>query len=106
MTRFGAGAALVGVLLLVGGLVAHWYPVVVIGAGVVILVAGSIAHVLRRPRLALERAVEPPRVEKGLPAIAVVHVTNVSRAHPGADCHRAATRRHADSGSAPSAASR
>ena len=79
MTRFGAGAALVGVLLLVGGLLAHWYPVAVIGLGVVILVAGSIAHVLRRPRLVLERAVEPPRVEKGSPAIAVVHVTNKSR---------------------------
>ena len=52
---------------------------VVIGAGLVLLVVGSLAHVLRRPRLALERAVEPPRVEKGLPAIAVIHVTNLSR---------------------------
>jgi uncharacterized protein (DUF58 family) len=79
VTRFGLGAAVVGVALAIGGWVAHWAPVAVIGSAIVVLVAGSLGHVLRKPRLDLSRAVEPPRVEKGLPAIAVVHVTNRSR---------------------------
>ena len=47
---------------------------------------------LRSPRLALERAVEPPRVEKGRPAIAVIqrHQPVEAGARPGAD--RAAPR--------------
>lgn len=79
MTRFGVGATVVGVALVVGGWAARWPPVVVLGAGMVVLVLGSVTQVVRRPRLALDRAVEPPRVEKGTPAIAVVHVTNLSR---------------------------
>lgn len=79
MTRFGAGAVLVGMALTVGGWLAHWAPVSIIGAGAVLIVLGSLTFVLRRPRLALDRAVEPPRVQKGLPAIAVVHATNLSR---------------------------
>jgi uncharacterized protein (DUF58 family) len=79
MTRLGIGAAVVGLALALGGWLAGWPSVVVLGAGMVVLVAGSIVYVVRRPRLALDRAVEPPRVEKGLPAIAVVHVTNLSR---------------------------
>ncbi len=79
MTRFGVGAAVVGIALAIAGWLAHWPPVTVIGLAMAVMVAGSVAHVLRRPRLALDRAVEPPRVEKGLPAIAVVHVTNLSR---------------------------
>jgi uncharacterized protein (DUF58 family) len=79
MTRFGAGVLMVGIALAVVGGLAHWAPVTVVGIAMVVIVAGSVAHVLHRPRLALDRAVEPPRVEKGLPAIAVVHVTNMSR---------------------------
>lgn len=84
MTRLGLGAAPAGVVLLVLGLAAHWQPVGVLGAGMVVLVAASLLYVLRRPRLRLERAVEPPRVEKGQPAIAVIHVTNLSRRTLGA----------------------
>jgi uncharacterized protein (DUF58 family) len=79
MTRFGIGAVVAGVALAVGGWAARWPSVVVLGAGMLVLVLGSLVQVARRPRLALERAVEPPRVEKGTPAIAVVHVTNLSR---------------------------
>jgi uncharacterized protein (DUF58 family) len=79
VTRFGIGTAAAAVALVVGGWLARWTPVVLLGAGLLVLVAGSVVHVLRRPRLALDRAVEPPRVEKGLPAISVVHVTNLSR---------------------------
>jgi uncharacterized protein (DUF58 family) len=68
-----------GAALLVVGLLAHWQSVAVLGAGLLVLVAGSVLYVLRRPRLGLERAVEPPRVEKGHPAIALIHVTNLGR---------------------------
>ncbi|MHB1535617.1 MAG: DUF58 domain-containing protein [Acidimicrobiales bacterium] len=79
MTRFGIGAGLVGLALLVGGWMVAWPPVVVLGAGFVVLVAGAVSHVLYPPRVRVERAVEPPRVEKGLPAIALVYVANLSR---------------------------
>jgi uncharacterized protein (DUF58 family) len=79
MTRFGAGATVAGAALAAVGAAAHWEPVALVGFGILLLVAGSLVHVIRRPKLALERAVEPPRVEKGLPAIAVIHVTNLSR---------------------------
>jgi uncharacterized protein (DUF58 family) len=79
MTRFGAGALAVGIALAVGGWLASWAPVLVLGAGMVVLVSGAMLYVLRRPRVSLERAVEPPRVEKGTPAIALIHVTNLSR---------------------------
>jgi uncharacterized protein (DUF58 family) len=78
VTRFGIGTLALGVALTVGGWVARWPPVVILGAGMLVLVGGSSAYVARRPRLEIERAVEPPRVQKGLPAIAVVHVTNLS----------------------------
>ncbi len=61
------------------GLAAHWRPVLAVGAGLCLLVLGSGVHVLRRPRLTLVRAVEPPRVQKGSPAVSVVKVTNLSR---------------------------
>jgi uncharacterized protein (DUF58 family) len=78
LTAFGIGAAVAGLALAIGGWVARWPSVVVLGAGLLLLIAGSLVFVMRRPRLALERAVEPPRVEKGLPAISVVHVKNLS----------------------------
>ncbi len=79
MTRLGWGAAAVGIVFVVIGLVAHWQPVAVLGAGIGLVLSASLGYVLRRPRLRLERAVEPPRVEKGRPAIAVIHVENLSR---------------------------
>jgi uncharacterized protein (DUF58 family) len=79
VTRFGVGTLAVGLALTAGGWAARWPPVVILGVGMLALLAGSVAHVIRRPRLELARMVEPPRVQKGLPAIAVVHVTNLSR---------------------------
>jgi uncharacterized protein (DUF58 family) len=78
VTRFGIGAAAAGLALAAGGWMARWPAVVVLGAGLLALVVGSIGLVLRRPRLALDRALDPPRVEKGTPANAVVHVTNLA----------------------------
>jgi uncharacterized protein (DUF58 family) len=79
VTRLGAGCTLLGALAVAAGLAARSPAAVVLGCGLVVLVAGSLAFVLYRPRLALDRAVEPRRVEKGLPAIALIHVENSSR---------------------------
>ena len=79
MTRFGSAALLAGAALLLLGLLTAWVPVVAVGGGILLILTGSVVHVLRRPRVRLERALEPPRVEKGRPAIAVIQVANVGR---------------------------
>lgn len=79
MTGLGIGGAATGVALLALGVAAGWPPMVVLGSGMVVAVVGAVAHVFHRPRLALSREVEPPRVEKGSAAIAVVRATNLSR---------------------------
>lgn len=79
MTRFSVATAFLGAALVALGAAAHWAGLVALGAGMVVTVAGAAAYVARRPRVEIERSVEPPRVEKGLPAIAVVRATNLSR---------------------------
>jgi uncharacterized protein (DUF58 family) len=64
--------------LVAAGAADRWAPLLVLGTGLLVLLVGALAYVLRSPRLALERAVEPPRVEKGQPAIAVIRATNLS----------------------------
>ena len=68
MTRFGAATGAVGAFLVIGGRVAGWRPLVVVGAGIVALVLAALGYVLSHPKLALERTVERTRVEKGRPA--------------------------------------
>jgi uncharacterized protein (DUF58 family) len=79
VTRFGIGTAAAGATMTGLGWAARWPALVVVGAGLLVLVLGSLLLVSRRPHLTLERVVEPPRVEKGTPAIAVVTATNLSR---------------------------
>lgn len=74
----GWGAGVAGLVLALVGTAAKWGPLVVLGAGLLALVAGAFAYVMRSPRLELERAVEPPTVEKGQPAIAVIRAVNLS----------------------------
>jgi uncharacterized protein (DUF58 family) len=78
VTRLGWGACIAGAGLTIAGVAAKWGPLLVIGASLLVLVAGALVYVARSPRLALERAVEPPRVEKGQPAIAVIRAVNLS----------------------------
>lgn len=78
MTGFGWGSLVAGAAVLATGIAGHWRPVVVLGIGILVLLAGSVAYVGYRPRLAMTRSVEPPRVEKGRPAIALIEVTNLS----------------------------
>ena len=51
----------------------------VLGGGIIAIVAASVFHVARRPRVAIVRAVEPAKVQKGSPAIVLIHATNLSR---------------------------
>jgi uncharacterized protein (DUF58 family) len=69
----------VGVALTAAGIAGNWPSVFVLGAGLVVLLGASLLHVLRRPRLAIVRALEPSKVQKGSPAIALIHATNLSR---------------------------
>jgi uncharacterized protein (DUF58 family) len=78
VTRLGAGAAAAAAVLLAVGAIAAWPAVVVVGAGTAMAVVAALGYVTRRPRLAIERQVEPARVQKGAAAVAVVHATNLS----------------------------
>jgi uncharacterized protein (DUF58 family) len=78
MTRVGWGSSAAGAVLLAAGVLARWPPLSVLGAAALVLVIGSLAYVAASPRVAMERAVEPARVEKGQPAIAVIRAINLS----------------------------
>ena len=78
MTRFGGGATAVGVAMAIGGRLAGWTAVAVVGIGVVLLVIASAGHVVLHPRLALQRTIASTTVEKGQPAEAIVEVTNLA----------------------------
>lgn len=84
MTRFGIGAAIAAVALCLLGWLADWKAIAVLGFAIGIVVLGSILFVMRRALLRIERHVEPARVSKNAPAIALVNVTNRSpRSLPG-----------------------
>lgn len=76
---FGSVTALMGLAVSLIGLIARWDPVTVLGAGLVLLDGGALFYVVRRPRVALVRSIEPHHVEKGSPAVALIEVTNQSR---------------------------
>ncbi len=78
MTPLGWGASAVGVAMAVAGAGLRWAPLCVLGIGLVLLAAGARLYVARPSRVSLERSVEPARVEKGQPAIAVIRATNGS----------------------------
>jgi uncharacterized protein (DUF58 family) len=79
MTRAGWGALAVGAMLVALGAATRWSPVTIVGAGFLLLLAGAACYVLASPPVAIERAVEPARVEKGQPAIALIRASNRSR---------------------------
>ena len=74
----GWATSAAGAVLVALGALLHWAPLAVVGTGLLVLTLGALAYVARPPRLALERAVEPARVEKGKPAIAVIRAVNLS----------------------------
>jgi uncharacterized protein (DUF58 family) len=79
MTRLGWATLCVSLALTISGWFLAWTAVCVVGFVLLVLVVGSRVYVLRRPNLTIERDIQPPRVPKGLPAIAYLHLTNHSR---------------------------
>lgn len=84
MRPFGYGSLVAGASLLATGLAWDWASPAVAGAGILVLLGGSLAYVLRRPRLAVERSLGGPRVQKGDPVRASVKVTNLASRRRGA----------------------
>ncbi|MCW2495889.1 DUF58 domain-containing protein [Jatrophihabitans sp.] len=83
MTRAGLAAALAGVLALVAGLWLRWIAFDLVGVGLIGVVALGIAVVVRPSALVIERAIQPARVPKGSPAVAVLTVANRGRRRIG-----------------------
>ncbi|MGQ0823508.1 MAG: DUF58 domain-containing protein [Actinomycetota bacterium] len=83
MTRLGVGAAVAGSSLTVAGLALGWPAITRLGIVVVCLVVFAFAYALRRPKVRVVRHVHPPRVSRGLDAIAYVEVTNLGRRRVG-----------------------
>jgi uncharacterized protein (DUF58 family) len=79
VTRIGGGALLVGAALAVLGWLLVWPAFVVLGAGILVLVIVALGYIVRRPHLVIERQIQPPRVSKGLPAIAYLNFSNRGR---------------------------
>jgi uncharacterized protein (DUF58 family) len=80
MTRIGVAAAVLGALLVGLGWGLVWPPLAVLGGGLLLLVLLALGSLARRPRLTMARQIQPPRVAKGLPAIAYLTCTNQGRA--------------------------
>ncbi len=79
MTRAGAAALLAGVAALVLGIWLQWTAFDLVGVGLLALVLFAMLVVVRPSPLAIDRAIQPPRVPKGSPAIAVLTFANRSR---------------------------
>ncbi len=79
MTKTGLAALLAGAVALGFGLWLQWTAFDVLGVGLLVLVAAALAVVARPSRLSITRAIQPPRVAKGSPAIAVLSFANRGR---------------------------
>jgi uncharacterized protein (DUF58 family) len=75
----GLAALLAGVAALVLGLVLGWLAFDLVGLGLLILVVLGVLNILRPSGLAIDRSIQPPRVPKGSPAIAVLTFANRGR---------------------------
>lgn len=79
MTRMGLAALVGGVLALVIGLALGWTSFALLGLGLLVVVLLGLAVVVRPSRLQIERQIQPPRVPKGEPAIALLSFANRGR---------------------------
>lgn len=75
----GVAALVGGLLALVLGLLLGWAPLALVGVGLLAVVVLGVAVVLRPSRLSIERQIQPPRVPKGSPAIALLTFANRGR---------------------------
>lgn len=79
MTRSGIGALVFGALVTLAGWRLAWAPFLVLGIGCLLLVGVGVSYLIRRPRLTIERQIQPSRVSKGSLAIAYLDIHNTSR---------------------------
>jgi uncharacterized protein (DUF58 family) len=79
MTRIGLAALFAAALALTLGLVFEWTAFDLVGVGLIALVIIAFLVVVRPSPLAIDRAIQPPRVPKGSPAIAVLTFANRGR---------------------------
>src|SRR6185437_10496893 len=79
MTRMGLAALLGGIAALVLGLTLGWLAFDLLGLGLLVLVVLGLINILRPSRLSIDRSIQPPRVPKGSPAIAVLTFANRGR---------------------------
>jgi uncharacterized protein (DUF58 family) len=75
----GLAALLGGIAALVLGLTLGWLAFDLVGLGLLVLVLIALVNILRPSRLAIDRSIQPPRVPKGSPAIAVLTFANRGR---------------------------
>ena len=83
MTRAGIVTAIGGLTALVLGLLLRWIAFDLIGVALLLAVLGGLIVVVRPSTLSIERAIQPDRVPKGSPAVAVLTVTNRGRRRSG-----------------------
>src|SRR4051812_40292546 len=79
MTLFGVGALLAGIAALTMGLTLDWLSFDLLGLGLLAVVVLGFAAVARPSRLVIDREIQPPRVPKGSPAIALLSFANRGR---------------------------
>jgi uncharacterized protein (DUF58 family) len=79
MTSFGISALLAGIGALVLGLWLDWLSLDLVGIGLLAAVAVAVLVVVRPSRLVVDREIQPPRVPKGSPAIALLIFANRGR---------------------------
>jgi uncharacterized protein (DUF58 family) len=79
MTKAGIAALIAGVAALVLGIWLQWLAFDLVGVGLLALVLIAVLVVVRPSPLAIDRAIQPPRVPKGSPAIAVLTFANRGR---------------------------
>lgn len=78
MTRAGLAALLAGVAALALGLWLQWLAFDLVGLGLLVMVLLGALAVVRPSPLTIDRAIQPARVPKGSPAIAVLTFANRS----------------------------
>lgn len=79
MTKGGWAALVTGALVLAVGLWLQWSAFDLVGVGLLALVLLAVLVVVRPSPLQIDRAIQPPRVPKGSPAIAVLTFANRGR---------------------------
>lgn len=79
MTRMGLAALVASLACLGLGLWSGWTALSIVGLGLVAALIIGVLVIARPTRLELDRAIQPPRVTKGSPAIAVLTFANKGR---------------------------